>query len=80
MAFVRRNSDQFIKRNGNGFMWFDRAARLCSRVFVTRQAAELAMERNLISWHSLSFACAMAAAGDCNLPPEVTFVEDFMGR
>ena len=69
MAFARRNSDQFIKRNGNGFMWFNRAARLCSRVFVTRQAAELAMERNLISWHSLR--CA-----DCNLPIEVAFVED----
>ena len=74
MAFARRNSDQFVTRSGSGFLWVDRAARLCSRVFVTRQAAELAMERNLISWHGLSFASATAAAGA--LPSEVTFVED----
>jgi hypothetical protein len=79
MAFARRNSEQFVIRSGNGFMWVKSAARLCSRVFVTRQAAELAMERNLICWHSLSFASATAASGaSCHLPTEVTFFEDFV--
>ena len=79
MAFARRNSKQFVTRNSNGFMWVDRAAQLCSRVFVTRQAAELAMERNLISWYGLCFAPATARAGaNCHLTPEVTFIEDFV--